>query len=348
MIRHSVRTLALALCLTAGLLADPVAAQNAAPALRANVTVTGDIVRIGDLVEHAGAVADVPIFRAPDLGTRGSVPTERVVEAIRPHQLIGIDTRGISDVVVTHASRSITAQEISTTIAKALESQYGLGEARNIAVEFDRDARTLNVEPNISGELQVMSLTYNRRRSRFDATIDLPSSSALHWQATHYTGSAIETVDAVTVDHPVEHGEILKASDLTTVRRPKAEGSVITDPRAAAGLAARHQLRPGQPLRDADLMKPMLVQRNDVVTIFYEVPGIALTLRGQAQDAGAQGDTINVINTQSKRVVQAVVVAPGRVAVAAVPASRVVESAPASEPPASPSFEPPQPEHKVE
>jgi flagellar basal body P-ring formation protein FlgA len=133
---------------------------------------------------------------------------------------------------------------------------------------------------------------------------------------------------------------------LTTVRRPKAEGS-ITDPHAAAGLAARHQLRPGQPLRDADLMKPMLVQRNDIVTIFYEAPGIALTLRGQAQDAGAEGDTINVMNTQSKHLLQAVVIAPGRVAVAAVPA-RVVESAPASAPPASPSSEPPQPEHKVE
>jgi len=147
MIRHSVRALALAFSFTACFLANPAAAQNAAPALRANVTVVGDIVRIGDLVEHAGAVADVPIFRAPDLGTRGAVPTERVVEAIRPHQLIGIDTRGISEVVVTRASRVIPAQEISAAIAKALESQYGLGEARNIAVEFDLRRRPDEANP---------------------------------------------------------------------------------------------------------------------------------------------------------------------------------------------------------
>ena len=61
MIRFSIRYAALALPL-AGLLAGPAAAQNAMPALRANVVVTGDIVRIGDLVENAGAVADVPIF----------------------------------------------------------------------------------------------------------------------------------------------------------------------------------------------------------------------------------------------------------------------------------------------
>ena len=96
-----------------------------------------------------GPVADVPIFRAPDLGTRGAVPTERVVEAIRPHQLIGIDTRGLAEVIVTRASRAITPQEISVRVAQALEGQYGLGDARNILVQFDRDVRTLNVEPNV-------------------------------------------------------------------------------------------------------------------------------------------------------------------------------------------------------
>ncbi len=347
MIRRSIRRLLVALPLAAGLLADSAAAQNAVPALRANVTVTGDVVHIGDLVENAGAVADVPIFRAPDLGTRGAVPTARVVEAIRPHQLIGIDTRGLAEVVVTRASRAIAAQEISACIAKAMEGQYGLGQARNILVEFDHDVRTLNVESNLTGELQVVSLNYNRRTSHFDVIIDLPSSAALRWQPTRYTGTAIETVDAVTVDHPIEHGEVLKASDLIIVRRPKTEGSVVTDPQAAAGLAARHQLQPGQPLHHADLMKPILVQRNDTVTIFYEAPGLSLTLRGQAQDSGALGDTIGVMNLQSKRLVQAAVTGPGRVAITPLPA-RVVDSAPASAPPAAPVSEQPQPEHRIE
>ena len=38
------------------------------PSLRSEAIINGDIVRIGDLVEHAGIVAPVPIFRAPDLG----------------------------------------------------------------------------------------------------------------------------------------------------------------------------------------------------------------------------------------------------------------------------------------
>ena len=125
---------------------------------------------------------------------------------------------------------------------------------------------------------------------------------------------------------------MLKASDLTVVRRPKAEGSVaLTDGNAAVGLAARHALRPGQPLAAADLMKPEIVARNDTVTIVYRVPGIMLTLRGQAKDAGALGDTIGVLNIESKRVVQAVVSGPDRVTIGPVTAQVVDNSTELSE-----------------
>jgi flagellar basal body P-ring formation protein FlgA len=318
------------------------------PALRATVTVNGDIVRIGDLIENAGPVADVPIFRAPDLGTRGTVATELILDAIRPQHLIGIDTRGLSEVIVTRASRTIAPKEISARIAQALEGQYGFSTARNILVEFDREVHTLNVEPTATGELQVLTLTYNSRTSRFDVTLDLPSSAALRKQATRFTGMAIETIDTVTVDHPIERGAVLKASDLIVQRRPKSEGSAISNIHAAAGLAARHELRPGQTLRDADLMKPAVIQRNDTVTIVYEALGFKLTLRGQAQDAGPLGDTISVLNVESKRVVQGVVSGPGRVTVNTTPKQLVENTAEPDAKPTPSQSDPPRRGHRIQ
>ena len=63
----------------------------------------------------------------------------------------------------------------------------------------------------------------------------------------------------------------------------------------------------------------------DTVTIIYQAPGVTLTLRGQAQDSGALGDTISVLNSESKRVVQAVVSGPDRVSVGAI-TTRVVDN----------------------
>jgi len=323
MIHSSIRNLTLALALILPPAASALA--QAVPTLRDSVTVTSDIVRIGDLVDNAGAVANVPIFRSPDLGTRGAVATDRIIEAIRPHQLIDIDTRGLAEVVVTRASRTISSQEISARIAALLAGRYSLGEARDIAITFDHEARSVQVEPSASGELQAVSLVFDPRTGRFDATFDLPSSAVLHRQPARFTGIAVETIDAIAVAHPVEHGEILTESDLTVLRRPKSEGGAITDINAVIGLSPRRQLRPGQPLHAADLMRPEIVQRNDTVTIVYQVPGLTLTLRGQAQEAGALGDSISVLNLQSKRMVQGIVSGPGRVTVKPV-ATRVVDN----------------------
>jgi flagella basal body P-ring formation protein FlgA len=327
MIGSGIRIFSLLFALVA-LLPGSATAQNAVPALRANVTVTSSVVRIGDLIENAGAAADVPIFRSPDPGTRGTVPTDRIVEAIRPHQLIDIDTRGLAEVVVTRESRAIPVQEISASIAQALAGQYGLGDPQNITVYFDRDVRPLQVEPSATGDLQVLNLSYDQRSTRFDVTLDLPTSTELHRQPARFTGTALETITAVTVDHPVERGEILKESDLAVVRRPKSEGGAISSIAQAVGLAARHELRPDQPLHAADLSKPDIVQRNDTVAIIYQAPGIVLTLRGQAQAGGAIGDTIGVLNVESKRIVQGVITAPGRVTVNAM-SNRVVDNSPA-------------------
>ena len=43
------------------------------------------------------------------------------------------------------------------------------------------------------------------------------------------------------------------------------------------------------------------------------MPGILLTVRGKALEAGAVGDVVSVLNIQSNRTVQATVIGPGRV-----------------------------------
>ncbi|HEY0236119.1 MAG TPA: flagellar basal body P-ring formation protein FlgA, partial [Afipia sp.] len=56
---------------------------STAPVLRASVTVNSEVVRIGDLVDNAGVAAQVAIYRAPDLGTTGSLRTAKVLEVLR-------------------------------------------------------------------------------------------------------------------------------------------------------------------------------------------------------------------------------------------------------------------------
>ena len=307
--------------------AQQVASLDTHPTLRASANVTGDLVRIGDLIENAGIVANVAIFRAPELGTTGSVSASQVVDAVRAHSIVGLDTNGVTAVTVTRASRTIATSEIEGLIAASLASQFPMGAAEDIAVTFDQAMRGVHVDAGLTSAPHLAGLSYNQRNGRFDAILDVPGAPR-----RRITGTAIPTTSILTLSRPIARGEVIKTSELVMERRPRSEvtADVLTDVDQINGLAARSALGSNRPLRSGDLMKPELVRRNDNVTLVYEVPGITLTLRGKASDGGAEGDAIEVLNVQSKRVVQGVIIGPGRVLVTNATPSVVAEAEPKS------------------
>jgi flagella basal body P-ring formation protein FlgA len=299
----------------------PAAAQNTMR-LKAQAIVASDVVRIGDLVENAGVAANTPVFRAPDLGQTGAVPARMVLDAVRPYGLIGVDTRGLNEVSVTHASRTIAADDIEQRIAGALTGRYNLGKTDNLKIVFDRDVRPIELALTSTSELALSRINYDAQTRRFDVSFELAGASRTSWR---YTGTAAETIETAVPTRALNRGDVLKASDFAIERRPKSE--FASEPPAAAaeiaGLAARRTVRAGQPLRNADLMKPEIVKKGDSVLLHYEVPGIVLTMRGQAQESGTDGDIVNVLNVGSKRVIQGIVTGPGRVTLMAPKPARV-------------------------
>ena len=286
------------------------------PTLRSEAIIKGDIVRIGDLIENAGIVATVPIFRAPDLGYTGTVSADAVLEAVRGHALIGVDTGGVRDIVVTRAARTIPVKDVETAIARTISARFDLGPSKDIMVNFTRDMRAVYVEPSAQGEPRVAHIDYDVRSGRFDATLEFPTGAGKR-AVVRLPGRAIATVEVATVARSMERGGVLKDADVIMERHARAEigRDIVTSRDQVVGFAARGSLQPGRPLRTADLMKPDLVQRNETVTLVYEVPGIVLTIRGKAAEGGAEGDVISVLNEQSKRTVQGTIVGPGRVVI---------------------------------
>ena len=288
----------------------------AAPVLRANVTVADDVVRIGDVIDNAGTAAQIAIYRAPDLGTTGSLPTAQVLTALQAHQVIGVDTKDIKAVSVTRLARAIDAKEIQSQVAHALEHRGSLGEAANLLLTFDRDVQDIQLESSYTGAMQPVAARYEPRSGRFDVSFEIGNDNNTKPSRLRFTGIAIETVEAAVLTRDVQRSEILKSSDVMTERRAKAEvggDAAVRD--LAVGMQLRKQLRAGQALRVADLAKPDLVQRDDNVTLIYESSGLYLTIRGKAVENGTEGDVVNVLNLQSKRTVSGVVIGRGQVAI---------------------------------
>lgn len=288
----------------------------ATPTLRASITVTSDVVRVGDLIDNAGSAALIPLYRSPDLGTTGALPVAQVLAVLRAKQVIGVMTGDIKEVQVTRLARTLVNKDLETAVASALEHRFGLGDAANITVTFDRGIADMRLDASNTGVLQPVATRYDARSGRFDIAFEINNDNNPAPTKLRFTGTAIETMEVAVLTRDIDRVDLLKASDVAMERRPKAEvtGEAASRDRTL-GMQLRRPMRAGTPIRVADIVKPDFVQRDQNVTVIYQVPGIYLTTRGKAIESGAEGDTISVLNLQTKRTLSGVVTGRGQVTV---------------------------------
>ena len=302
-------------------------AEAADGMLRGDVQVTRDVLTVRDLVDGAPpTIAETPLFRAPALGASGTIQARRIVAAAEALGL-SVQTGGRMQVTITRAARHVGAGEIEAALKKRLVAEYGLDPAA-VGIAFDGQAPVLAASPELLGEATASELAYDRRTRRVSAAIWLGPSHAERRAQIRVTGSVIDLVEVVVAAKPLERGHTVKAGDLSIERRPKdALGpDAPHDGALLEGRVLRRSAVVGSLLRPADLIRPEIVARGDLVTVAYEVPGVALSMRMTANVAGALGDTITVTNPQSKKVLQAIVTAPGRAAVGGPPPGRVASA----------------------
>jgi flagella basal body P-ring formation protein FlgA len=305
--------------------AAPVAVAPALPSLKSEATISGDIVTLGDLVANLPASqAALPAFRAPALGETGTIQAARTIEAARMNNLPEIITGAVGQTIVTRAARRVGSGEIEQAVKQAVENRHGV-DGRGLALVFDAGAPTLAVEPELTQSLAVQDMSYDQRLRRVSATLVLPGSAATRLRPLRISGQLVETIEVVMPTRPLTKGETLASADVTLERRPR-EGlgqDTLADLQAAIGKVVKRPMMPGQPVRATDVQRNEVVGRGDLVNMTYEAPGVLVSMRGRASEAGGIGDVITVQNLQSKRLLQATVVSAGRVSVSPGSAPRL-------------------------
>jgi flagella basal body P-ring formation protein FlgA len=156
------------------------------------------------------------------------------------------------------------------------------------------------------------SLDYDAASGRFIAQIKLATGRLLGLQGRVEPG-----VDMPVLTRVLQNGEVAAAEDVVFIRvaQSRVTRGALTDSADIIGFSARRQLRPGVALRDIDFEKPIVIRKGDAVTMVFRVPGVELTARGKAMANGGIGDSVPVLNVQSRTQVDAVVTGSGAVTV---------------------------------
>jgi flagella basal body P-ring formation protein FlgA len=120
---------------------------------------------------------------------------------------------------------------------------------------------------------------------------------------------------ALAYSRNLNPGELIAASDLLWSDEAVAPGDAPADADAVIGKAARRPLRAGAAVALHDLASARLIKRDDLVAVAFDDGGISLILQARALGEGGLGDTLQLVNLQSKKVLEAVVTGPDKAVV---------------------------------
>lgn len=290
------------------------------PVLKEQVVVYGDVVKLGDIFDDAGEYKSIAVFQSPDYGEDGIVSASRVQAAAAKHGLIWTNPGSVDKLVIRRPSRKITLDEIKTALKPVIADRSGVPDSENVTITFSTGTKDLHIDSRNTSPLVVMDLWYNQQGRSFRAVIGTEESTGNVPRGT-LVGRADETSFIVVPSRVLVPGKEIGDEDLKQVRVPvdRIRTGAIRDMSSAVGKTPKYRMAANQLLRRQDLEIPKIIKVNDPVDIHYKIPGMFLRAKGRALGAGARGDVIQVLNIQSRRKIDAIVVSPGVVKPATSP-----------------------------
>ncbi|UYO00672.1 MAG: flagellar basal body P-ring formation protein FlgA [Devosia sp.] len=286
------------------------------PVLRAEITVVGTIVTVGDMFDDAGLDAERPLFRSPLPGTTGNVALSDIRQAMTRAGISGFDANGLDQVRVSRASALVDEVLLTGLIADDLRRRGILTGGVNANTQFTAVIGAIQAAAT-DEPARLESLRYLPGNGTFSARFVIAGVA----QPLDVTGSVEMTVDAPYLAAALPAGAILKPEHIAMRPIPawQADAQGIPAMDQLVGKALNRPSRDGMLLRATDVATPLTIAKNDLVTIYFRQGPMTLTVKGQAVTGAASGSPLQVLNLASRRVISATAIGPGLVEISTDP-----------------------------
>lgn len=280
--------------------------QAQAAVLRPSISVSGDVVTLGDLFDDAGEASDVAIATAPRPGVPTAISVSRISQVARRNGIAWRNTQSLTRVVVSRAGVPVGPELAQSALAHAIaEQEPAIAAKGDIEVIITSGADTLMVTIGEMPSVSLEQLNFDTRTGRFQAIVRAPANQP-SGTLFRLSGRAFPAMDVPVLTRRITPGDTISQNDIQWVRVPAARVSqnIIDTAQDLVGFTPRRSLRPGELVRSGDVEPPRMVEKGAIVSITYAFANMTVTSRGRALEEGALGDTINVLNQRSHRTIQ--------------------------------------------
>ncbi len=278
---------------------------------RTESIVLNDRITLGDVFDGVTKNADYYLAPAP---APGKIMTLNVHDLIRISKALNLGWTpdgNHQQVVIRRSSGEIDLYDIQAALQMRLAEKMK-GRKFDMTL-FDRSLCFF--VPEASDKTVIISeLTTDAVRGVFKAVV---SPLAFPEMKKEVSGRFYAIEQIPVLKKPLRSGDIISANDVEyiDIRASQITSSMITDAGRLIGQTPRRGISAMKPITAVDVTLPVVVKKGDTVTMRLRSETISLTTQGRAMDSGSEGDVIRVMNTGSKKVIDAVIAGPQAVIV---------------------------------
>ncbi|MBO42969.1 MAG: flagella basal body P-ring formation protein FlgA [Rhodospirillaceae bacterium] len=287
-----------------------------AASLYRNIIVDSKNLKVGDIFDGAGQYANKIVGRAPEPGRRFTLEARWLAYVANSYNINWKPLSTEDRAVVERASHVIGQDEIKAKILSALKSELSAQEKYSIT--FNNRLTALHLPTDVTPSVTVQKIERDKISNRFFAVLTTPKHQPGARRYT-ITGKLFRMVEIPIVTRRVRKGDIIEKDDVQTIsiRVDKLGRNVLMSKEELIGKSPKRTLIEHRPIRTSDVREPVLVRRSSLVTMVYQTRFMRISARGKAKQSGSLGDTVRVLNSGSKKVVEGTVTGPSEITVTA-------------------------------
>jgi flagella basal body P-ring formation protein FlgA len=250
---------------------------------------------------------NIIVASAPIPGKVKVIKRPQVVRALSKHNLTTGDTKIFipEEIKVTRKSQTFQIKDIETIIRAELLKRNFI-DKNNTAFKVDEVQKDI-VLPlgNVKTYVKVPGRIKDHNKFWVSFYIDGKLKNRI-WAK----GTIKRNLEVLSVNKDINANDIITEADLTYVKRNILElsGNYITNKRAVIGKKALRNLKSGAILKKEVIGSAPSVKAGDIVNIKARIKNLQISAYGKVLTReGAIGDTVTVLNIDSKETLQAIV-----------------------------------------
>lgn len=307
--KKDIKSLMVAVAMTAMIVSKAWAAEPIA--LKTDITLTSDVLTVGDIFEGATDAAHI-LAPSPKPGktmTLSARDLQRISDAFN----LGWMNDG-SSVQIHRDGQLLDSYQVEALLKETLGTEL---RGQKFDVSLNDRSINMSLSHEALASLSIDNLKYDLVKGEVKGVLNARENGQSVLKK-EIKGVLSSLTSVPVLSHAMNQGELIGAADLQYIDMKTSDmpNSLIIDPKLIIGQTPRRLIPAMKPIAAAEIVLPAAVKKGEIVTMVFQSGKLNLTSQGKSLQTGSVGDVIRVTNTSSQQVIQVVVTGDRTVTVA--------------------------------